>query len=192
LFKLISFRRSFKSKPQFKSKEKFLKSFALIYGFFCCLIYFGQRHLIFFPSSKIESNPSQYGLSYQNIWLTTNSSQTKENIHGWWIPASKPNAPVIIYFHHNAINIGANITQGRDFHKLGYSVFLIDYRGYGLSKGKFPSESQVYLDAETAWNYITQKRQISPDRIFIYGHSLGGAIAIDLATKHPEEMKNLK
>jgi uncharacterized protein len=177
VFKLIISRRSLTTKRQFKSKKKFLKNFVLIYGFICFLIYFGQRYLIFFPSSQITSNPSQYGLSYQNVWLTTNSLKTKQNIHGWWIQASKPNAPVIIYFHHNATNISANITQARDLYELDYSVFVFDYRGYGLSKGEFPSESQVYRDAEIAWSYLTKNRQIPADRIFIYGHSLGGAIA---------------
>lgn len=63
---------------------------------------------------------------------------------------------------------------------------IIDYRGFGLSGGDFPTESQVYQDAQVAWNYLTQKRRILPNQIFIYGHSLGGAIAIDLAVKHPE------
>jgi uncharacterized protein len=62
---------------------------------------------------------------------------------------------------------------------------LIDYRGYGRSEGGFPNETKVYQDAATAWNYLVQQLQIPPEQIFIYGHSLGGAIAIDLAVKHP-------
>lgn len=108
-----------------------------------------------------------------------------EHIHGWWIPADAQ-APVLLYLHHNAINIGANVSQAYHFQQLGYSILIIDYRGFGLSGGDFPTESQVYQDAQVAWNYLTQKRRIPPNQIFIYGHSLGGAIAIDLAVKHPE------
>ncbi|NES25225.1 MAG: alpha/beta hydrolase, partial [Symploca sp. SIO3E6] len=66
------------------------------------------------------------------------------------------------------------------------SCLMIDYRGYGKSQGKFPTECSAYEDVEAAWNYLTQVRQIPPEQILLYGHSLGGAIAIELATKHPE------
>ncbi len=89
------------------------------------------------------------------------------------------------HLHGNGLNIGANIAHASRFHQLGFSVLLIDYRGYGRSEGAFPNEKKVYQDAATAWNYLVQKLQIPPRHIFIYGHSLGGAIAIDLAVKHP-------
>jgi len=63
---------------------------------------------------------------------------------------------------------------------------LISYRGYGRSEGNFPTESQVYADAEAAWDYLSIKKGIKPGDIFIYGHSLGGAVAINLAVSHPE------
>jgi len=58
----------------------------------------------------------------------------------------------------------------------------IDYRGFGESGGK-PSEEGLYNDALTAYNYLNKTIKISPERIIIYGHSLGAAVAIDLATK---------
>jgi uncharacterized protein len=70
------------------------------------------------------------------------------------------------------INIGANVSQAHRFHRIGYSVFLFDYRGFGQSEGAFPTEAQVYEDAEAAWNYLTQTRNISPNQIVIYGHSI--------------------
>lgn len=102
------------------------------------------------------------------------------------IKAKQPNAKVLLYLHGNGINIGANIAHARRFHQLGFSVLLIDYRGYGRSEGNFPNEMGVYQDSVTAWNYLVKQRQISPSHIFIYGHSLGGAIAIDLAVKQKE------
>jgi hypothetical protein len=62
---------------------------------------------------------------------------------------------------------------------------MIDYRGYGQSEGEFPSEARLYEDAEVAWNYLTQTRTIDPSQIVIYGESLGGAVALNLAVKHP-------
>ncbi|MEG4440990.1 alpha/beta fold hydrolase [Microcoleus sp. AT9_B5] len=93
---------------------------------------------------------------------------------------------VVLYLHGNASNVGANVEHADRFHRLGLSVFTIDYRGYGKSQGDFPSESQVYEDAQLAWDYLVKQRGINPNQIYIYGHSLGGAIAIDLAVRHPE------
>lgn len=93
---------------------------------------------------------------------------------------------VVLYLHGNASNVGANVEHANRFHRLGLSVFAIDYRGYGKSQGDFPSESQVYEDAQLAWDYLVKQRGINPNQIYIYGHSLGGAIAIDLAVRHPE------
>ena len=153
----------------------------------CVALYFQQQRLMFFPMHKLEHTPSLYQLNYQDVWIpVSKSGGQSDRIHGWWIPAEKPDAPVMLYFHHNAINIGANVSQGLQFHKLGYSIFLFDYRGFGQSEGAFPTESHLYEDAQAAWNYLTQERKLSPNRIVIYGHSVGGAIAIDLAAKHPE------
>lgn len=93
---------------------------------------------------------------------------------------------VVLYLHGNGSNVGANVEHANRFHRLGLSVFVIDYRGYGKSQGDFPSESQVYEDAQLAWDYLVQQRGVNPNQIYIYGHSLGGAIAIDLAVRHPE------
>ncbi len=170
-----------------KRWRSFLKRFAIGYSLVCVALYFQQQRVMFFPTHKLEHTPSLYQLNYQDVLIpiSTPNGQS-ERLQGWWIPAEKPDAPVMIYFHHNAINIGANVSQALQFHKLGYSIFLFDYRGFGQSEGAFPTESQLYEDAQAAWNYLTQTRKILPNRIVIYGHSVGGAIAIDLAAKHPE------
>jgi uncharacterized protein len=71
-------------------------------------------------------------------------------------------------------------------HKFGFSVFAIDYRGFGKSDGDLPSEQSVYADALEAWRWLA-KQQPDPARRVIYGHSLGGAVAIDLAARLSEE-----
>ncbi|MEG4014470.1 MULTISPECIES: alpha/beta hydrolase [unclassified Microcoleus] len=93
---------------------------------------------------------------------------------------------VVLYLHGNGSTLGSTVEHANRFHQLGVSVFAIDYRGYGKSQGDFPSESGVYEDAEFAWDYLVKQRGIHPNQIYIYGHSLGGAIAIDLAVRHPE------
>ncbi len=160
---------------------------AISYTSACLSLLVRQNRFIFLPSPRIEITPEQFNLHYQDIWLSVPANSSKvERIHGWWIPTDQPEAGVMLYLHGNGINIGANVAQANYFHKLGFSVLLIDYRGYGHSDGGFPTESTVYQDAQIAWDYLVRERQVKPEQIFIYGHSLGGAIAIDLAVRHPE------
>ena len=155
---------------------------ATLYITIFLLLRFGQNRLIFSPDNQIKSTPQEYNLDYQDVWIDIDQDQ----IHGWWIPATQPNAPAILYFHGNGSNNGDLTEVAAIFHQLGVSTLFIDYRGYGKSSSIFPNETRVYEDAEAAWQYLTTELQIPPQHAFVYGHSLGGAIAIDLATKHPE------
>ncbi|BAY76720.1 hypothetical protein NIES25_31770 [Nostoc linckia NIES-25] len=153
----------------------------------CLFLFISQTRFIFFPTAVIEKTPEFFNLAYEEVWLPVVVKTGKvEQIYGWWIKNKQPNAKVLLYLHGNGINIGANIAHANRFYQLGFSVLLIDYRGYGRSEGSFPNEKQVYEDAATAWNYLVQQQKILPKQIFIYGHSLGGAIGIDLAVKHPQ------
>ncbi len=110
--------------------------------------------------------------------------QPSGRLYGWWVPAK--GSKTLLYLHGSGANIGLDAKHVDRFNDMGLSVFSFDYRGYGKSEGAFPSETAVYADAQRAWTYLTQERKIPPRDILIYGHSLGGAIAIDLATHHPE------
>ena len=159
---------------------------AIAYSVACLFLWFRQKYFIFKPPRAIRTTPEAFNLNYQEVWLpvSTASGQTS-HIHGWWIPASAaPEAKVWLYLHGNGSNVGDEVKRAFWFHQLGFSTLLIDYRGYGRSEGKFPTESSVYEDVEAAWNYLTQVRHIPAEQIFLYGHSLGGAIAIDLALRH--------
>ncbi len=157
---------------------------AIAYLAVCLFVYFQQPKYIYFPSRIIEKTPALYNLPFEEVWLpiTPNNNQ---RIHGWWIGSNHPDR-ILLYLHGNAINIGANVYAASGFYKAGFSVLLIDYRGFGRSVGPFPNETRIYQDAATAWNYLVGERKIDPSQIYIYGHSLGGAIAIDLAVKHPD------
>jgi uncharacterized protein len=187
---------------------------AIVYSAACWFLLANQGKFIFFPTRVIETTPDALQLKYQDVWLPVpTQTGVPEYVHGWWIPASDAprfrdthggNNPtkedvsevpslskgglsgVVLYLHGNGLNIGANVEHAYRFHSLGLSVLLVDYRGYGQSKGNFPSESQVYEDVKIAWDYLVKERGINPQEIYIYGHSLGGSIAIDLAVKHPE------
>lgn len=157
----------------------------LVYLAVCLFLHLRQTRMVFLPSPVVELNPAELGLDYEEIWLPISSNPKAEGLHGWWISTPEPEQGVLLYLHGNGINIGANLDHASRFQQIGLSVLLMDYRGYGQSKGKFPTEAQVYEDADLMWQYLTQERNIPPERIFVYGHSLGGAIAIELATRHP-------
>jgi uncharacterized protein len=162
----------------------------LFYGLACLLLYKFQNRVLFVPTQTIEDTPANYGLTYKEIWLPMgvqgDRSIPKDRINAWWIPASSKTAPTVLYCHGNGHNVGEASELASRFHKMGLSVFAFDYRGYGKSEGAFPSETAVYADAERAWDYLVKDQKIPPQKIVIYGHSLGGAIAINLATHHPD------
>ncbi|MCU0523504.1 MAG: alpha/beta hydrolase [Elainella sp. Prado103] len=158
---------------------------AAFYATACWFLYSRQTRMIFFPQAIIETTPADFQMNYQEVWLPVGAPERSDKLHGWWIPALGEEKGVLLYLHGNGVNIGANVEHAHRFHRLGLSVLLIDYRGYGQSRGAFPSEPQVYEDATAAWQYLTQARQIPAERILIFGHSLGGAIAIQLATQQP-------
>lgn len=152
----------------------------------CGYMWSAQKQLVFEPSPEIQTTPARLGMRFEELSIPVGSGGDRAELHGWWVPAEQPGAVTVLYLHGNYRNIGNNLDHTRRLHDLGYNVMLADYRGYGKSTGGAPSEAKVYEDAETAWQYMMKVRGVHPRRAFIYGHSLGGAIAIDLASRHPE------
>ncbi len=159
----------------------------------CLILFFAQSRLLFVPDAHDYKSLDALNLPHQEVWLPVSTKGGKvEHIHGWWIPHAqvpctggvRPLA-TMLYLHGNGGNISVEV-KARRFYQMGFSVLMIDYRGYGRSEGSFPSEETVYQDAQTAWNYLVKERQISSKQIVVYGHSLGGAIAINLASQNPE------
>ncbi|AFZ25114.1 alpha/beta superfamily hydrolase [Cylindrospermum stagnale PCC 7417] len=177
---------------------------AIAYSSACLLLFLRQRYVIFRPSSQFLTLPSSpdFQLPYQDERISIAGSS--EYIHGWWIAAPTPqeklsaipNEPtrvltspkVILYFCGAAGNKGYynHVARLQGLRQLGFSVLVIDYRGFGSSQGNFPSESQLYQDSQIAWDYLVRVRRIPPEQIVIYGESLGGAVAINLAIQHSE------
>jgi hypothetical protein len=155
---------------------------AITYLALCVLLWNRQAHLIFFPTRVIDLTPANFGAKFEQVAVRQRNGET---LRGWWIPAATSRECAIVYLHGNGGNVSANAEQAVRLAGLGCSVLLLDYRGYGESDGKFPSESSVYADAESMWSYAGE-RGFKPSQIVIYGHSLGGAMAIELARHHPD------
>lgn len=149
------------------------------YVFFSGVLFFTQSRLIYFPVREIVVTPNQIGLSYEEVSFKT---QEKVKLSGWYIPAS-PSRGVILFCHGNAGNISHCIESIEIFHSLGFSTFIFDYRGYGLSNGR-PSEQGTYRDTKAAMDYLVREKELTPSEIIIFGRSLGGAVAVWLASRH--------
>jgi len=143
------------------------------------LLYYFQPKFIFFPHEQLEATPALISLDYEDVNLTTTDGEV---LDAWWIP--HPDArSTLLFLHGNAGNISHRLDSINIFHQLGLSVLIIDYRGYGNSTGT-TSEQGTYIDAEAAWDYLFKQRKVNDDNIIIFGRSLGGAVAIGLASKH--------
>jgi uncharacterized protein len=139
-----------------------------------------ENRLIFFPPRYPQGfiEPEVRGFRTQEIWLTA-SDGVKLNAFFHAVPDSPK---VVLWFHGNAENIGMGFDHLRVLGHLGVNVMALDYRGYGKSEGS-PNEAGVYRDADAAYAYLTRSKDFAPKNIFIYGHSLGGAVGVDLASR---------
>lgn len=137
-----------------------------------------EKQMIFYPIKYPagEWDTTQLGLSVEDCFFTT-TDNTK--LHGWFTPVNNSNK-VLLWFHGNAGNITHRLDNIILFQKYGISTFIIDYRGYGKSRGQ-PSEQGLYLDAGAAYNFLVQEKGIKAENIIIFGRSLGGGVATQLA-----------
>ncbi|MBI5919757.1 MAG: alpha/beta fold hydrolase [Nitrosomonadales bacterium] len=142
--------------------------------------------LMFEPEAELLTTPARNGMRYEDVRIPSGSGAERGELAGWLIPAQAADAPTLLYLHGNFRNISVRPEIALRLHELGYNLLMVDYRGYGKSSGGYPSEAKIYEDAEAAWRYLVSQRGVQPRRAIIYGHSLGGAIAIDLAVRHPE------
>ncbi len=147
-------------------------------GIFAFTAYF-QSHYIYMPKRELDGSPSDINLDFETIQLNSDGGA---NISGWYIPGN-PGRGAVLFCHGNAGNISHRLGSIQVFNQMGLDVLIFDYQGYGLSDGS-PSEAGTYADSEAAWQYLTKEKGIAPERIIIFGRSLGGAVAAKLATAH--------
>lgn len=147
-----------------------------IYALIVLLAWLFQDRLLYLPHTGRDyiATPDDYDLPWEPVTLETADAIS---LDGWWLPIEEERGS-LLYFHGNAGNISHRLESLAQFHRLGLSVLIIDYRGYGRSEGS-PSETGTALDARAAWDWLQERRDT--DRIVIFGRSLGSAIAAELA-----------
>ena len=153
-----------------------------------------EDRFIYFPAKfpegfwDVGSLPRAQGEIFPEIQDCEFASGDGVKLHGWFctpavVGSGATKAEMtMLWLHGNAGNISHRYEIINRFVKIPVNVFIIDYRGYGKSEGK-PSEEGLYRDAQGAWDFLVNDLRIPPDRIVVFGKSLGGAIAIDLATR---------
>jgi len=135
-----------------------------------------ENFFIFYPEAELEAAPSAWGLDYEDIVFPTGGGK---KLHGWFFPAPAQ-APVILFCHGNAGNISHRLENIRLLVEQGFQVFIFDYQGYGKSQGS-PSEGRLYEDGLAAYDFLTKDKGFPPERIVLFGRSLGAAVAVEIA-----------
>lgn len=139
-----------------------------------------ERELVF----RIEPGTARWfsGLpaGVEDVQLQSPDLTADESLHAWWWPAPRKDAPTLLYLHGSRWNLTGQLFRIEQLHAMGFSVLAVDYRGFGESRGALPSERSVYQDALIAWQHLV-RLQPEANKRFIYGHSLGGAVAVNLA-----------
>ena len=149
-----------------------------------------ERSLIFFPTRypdgmwDTEAAARGSGCVIEDHFFTAGDGT---RLHGWWCRRldAKPDEAVLLFFHGNAGNLSHRADLLIELAtRTPASVFVVGYRGYGRSEGR-PKEAGLYLDARAAWTHLTELSGVRSDRIVIFGKSLGGGVAVDLALEAP-------
>jgi fermentation-respiration switch protein FrsA (DUF1100 family) len=134
------------------------------------------ERMVFQPSPGVDLRPAQLGWAGEERFLVCEDGV---RIHSFWLPA--PGATrALLFLHGNAGNASHRLPNAVELARLGIHVLLPDYRGYGLSEGT-PSEAGVYADARAALAHLVEVRRLPEERIVLFGRSLGGAVAVELA-----------
>lgn len=125
-------------------------------------------------------DPRPFGLPATDLWFEADDGV---RLHGWWIPHRKARGTVL-YFHGNTGSIAHQLGTFRHLRRLRANILGFDYRGYGRSEGD-PSERGLYRDARAAYRVLVEELGQDPGEVLFFGHSLGGAVAIDAALDCP-------
>lgn len=146
----------------------------------CSTLDHKQREWIFQPT-PLNHVPSGSAEGMQDVWIEHDSAVSGQRVklHALWLPQARADAPVLLYLHGARRNIWGSTFRMRNMHELGFSVLAIDYRGFGRSSDELPSEAAVVEDARAGWDWLARTQARSPR--YVFGHSLGGAIAVQLA-----------
>jgi hypothetical protein len=153
--------------------------FLALYGVFLVSC---ERRIIYHPHKYPEGNwnPSSSSVSREDVHFTASDGV---RLHGWYIPSAGAKA-TLLWFHGNAGNITHRLGNIEMLKPLNLNIFIFDYRGYGKSEGE-PDEKGIYSDSQAAYDWLVKVKNILPGEIILFGRSLGGICAVEVASGNP-------
>ena len=145
-----------------------------------------QREWIFQPGTRSWAGAAATS-GWQDVWIEhqSDAGATAVRLHGLWLPQPDALAPVLLYLHGARWDVRSSAHRMRRMHDLGFAVLGIDYRGFGQSSPLLPGEAEATEDALAAWRWLAAQRPGAAR--YVFGHSLGGAIAVNLAAAVDDE-----
>jgi pimeloyl-ACP methyl ester carboxylesterase len=175
--------QSIQQRPRRRRFRRFVASFLITSAILLLGAFFGLRWF----ESAVTFHPERYspGPAWnlppngEEVWIET---ADRVQLYGWYLHADghEDRPPAIVYFHGNGGNLSDVAWIGKSLARRGFDVLLFDYRGYGRSDGSTGDEKTLNLDADAAYGYVIS-RGLPPDKIALYGQSLGTTTAVDLA-----------
>ena len=175
----MSLTPSLRRRPLFWALALLLGALGFLCG--CATLDEKQREWIFQPSDRSwGGGAAAEGLSDVWIEFTSHADAPKPvRLHALWLPQARAEAPVLLYLHGARWDVRSSTHRMRRMHELGFAVLGVDYRGFGQSTPGLPSETLALEDAQAAWQWLASQHPRAPR--YLFGHSLGSAIAVRLA-----------
>jgi uncharacterized protein len=149
----------------------------------CAVLDQQQRRWIFQPSQASWGGSAAAAEGLRDVWIDFRSAESGQpvRLHALWMPHERADAPVLLFLHGARWDVRGSAFRMRRLNELGFAVLGVDYRGFGQSSEELPSEDSAAEDVRAAFAWL--QREHPGRRHFIYGHSLGGAIAVRLASE---------
>ena len=142
------------------------------------LLLAGCANSVFYYPDRVDYEPRLvHPVPHEDVWINTTDDL---RLHGWWLKAEGEAKATIVFLHGNAQNLTSHVAYVDWLPAAGYNLLIVDYRGYGLSVGK-PSRQGVFDDAKAAYFFARARPEVNPEKMILFGQSLGGANAIALA-----------
>jgi pimeloyl-ACP methyl ester carboxylesterase len=151
----------------------------------CYVFYKTQWQYVLKPSRELALTPSSQGMSFTPVRFGVDATGEPQ-LDGWWIPATTSSANTALMLHSGDGSMGDAVPSAKALHDAGLNVLIFDYRGYGHSGGRHPTQQLMQTDAESALNYLTSTRGIAPRQIIVFGTGVGASIATQLCHDHSE------